>query len=309
MKIQKWLLIGGVVILVGAAALAALSFAAPLAWAQGPGDGGGPMFGGGFGPGPGMGGGPGMMPGGAFDFGRGPGGMIGMGGRWGGPENSLISIAAEKLGITTDELVAELQAGKSIADVAGEKNVSVDTIVDAVIATRTDRLNELVANGQLTQEQADAMLAEMKTRVTERINQPGLPQGRGFGFFGNGGCDRSGMGGRMGGRFGGPENSLIAVVTEKLGLTRAELITELQAGKSIADVAQEKDVSLDTMVDAVLAPRTDRLNELVANGQLTQEEVNNRLSNLRVDLIDRLNQNWAAPNTAPSAEPDGLGNY
>jgi polyhydroxyalkanoate synthesis regulator phasin len=202
-----------------------------------------------------------------------------------------------------------LQAGKSIADVAAEKNVAVDTIVEAVVTPRADRLNELVTNGQLTQEQADAMLAEMNTRDTERINTQGLPQGRGFGFSGDGGCDRPGMGGRFGGRFGGPENSLMAVVTEKLGLTRAELVTELQAGKSIADVAAGKNVSLDTIVDAILAPRTDRLNELVANGQLTQEEVDTRLSNLRVDLIERLNQNWTAQNAAPGAEPDGSGSY
>ena len=171
--------------------------------------------------------------------------------------------------------------------------------MDAVLAPHSERLNELVADGQLTQEQADTMLAELETRVTERINAPGLPQGRGFGFGGM--CDHADMG-----MMGGPGNLVVMVAAEQLGLTRTELMTELQAGKTIADVAAEKNVSVDTIVDAILAPRADRLNELVANGQLTQEEVDNRLASLRVDVIDRLNQSWASKNAAPTAEPNEL---
>ena len=346
MNIQKWLLIAGVVLLLGAASLVALSYVAPYAlaqgpmggWWNGPGDGFGPgsgmmgrgmmgrgMMGGDFGPGFGQGPGGMMGRGMMFDddfgpgFGWGPGGMMG----WGGPENSVISIAAEKLGLTTAELQAELQAGKTIAAVAAEKNVAVDTIVEAVIAPRSERLSQLVTNGQLTQEQADAMLAQMKTNITERLNEAGSPRDfagprgmmggwmMGPGMMGGGHWGGGMMGpGMMGGRWGGPENSLISVVTEKLGLTHQELLTELQAGKSIAEIAKEKDIALKTIVDAVLAPRTERLNQLVTNGQLTQTEVDSRLANLRVDLIDWLNQSWNTPqNTTPGAAPDGSGSF
>lgn len=337
MKIQKWLLVAGVVTLLGVSAMMAFSYIAPYALAQGPmggwwnndGNGGGPMFGRGFGPGSGMMG-RGMMFDEDFDggFGMGPGGRGGMmdrGGPWGGPENSLIAVAAEKLGLTTQELLTELQAGKTIAEVASEKNVAVDTIVEAVIAPRTERLNQLVTDGQLTQEQADAMLTLMKANVTERINAewPTGGFGRGMGMMGGMmGGDRWGggmMGGMMGGRWGGgmmgggrwggPGTSPMSIVTEKLGLTPAELVTELQAGKSVADVAAEKNVAVDTIVDAVLAPRTDRLNDLVAKGQLTQEEVDNRLANLRVDVVDWLNQSWDSQDTTPGAEPDGSGSF
>jgi hypothetical protein len=56
-------------------------------------------------------------------------------------------------------------------------------------------------------------------------------------------------------------------------------------------------------VDAVVAPRTERLNELVAAGQLTQEQVDNRLADLRVDVIERLNQSLASKNADPTVEP------
>jgi hypothetical protein len=345
MKLQKWLLIAGVVTLLGVATLAAFSYAAPYALAQGPmggwwnerGDGSGPMFGRGFGPGSGMmgrgmmfndefghgfGPGSGMMGRGMMfndefgrGFGMGPGGMMDRG----GPENSLIAVAAEKLGLTTQELLAELQAGKTIAEVAAEKNVAVDTIVEAVIAARSERLNQLVTDGQLTQEQADAMLTLMKANVTERINAEWPAGGFGRGMMGGGrwggmmGGGRWGggmMGGMMGGgRWGGPGTSPMSTVAEELGLTPAELVTELQAGKSVADVAAEKNVAVDTIVDAVLASRTARLNDLVAKGQLAQEEVDNRLANLRVDVIDWLNQSWGYQETTPAAEPDESGSF
>jgi hypothetical protein len=111
----------------------------------------------------------------------------------------------------------------------------------------------------------------------------------------------------LGGRWGGPENSLITVVTEKLGLTRPELIAELQAGKSIADVAKEKNVSVGDITAAVLALRADRLNELVADGQLTQTEVDNYLAHQRVEVIERLNQSRNVNNTIPDAAPDQSG--
>ncbi|GIK42051.1 MAG: hypothetical protein BroJett011_58840 [Chloroflexota bacterium] len=334
MKIQKWLLIAGVVTLLGVAALAAFSYAAPYALAQGPmggwwnerGDGSGPMFGRGFGPGGGMMG-RGMMFNDDFGggFGMGPGGgMMGRGGPWGGPENSLIAVAAEKLGLTTQELLTELQAGKTIAEVAAEKNVAVDDIVEAVVASRTERLNQLVTDGQLTQEQADAMLTLMKANITERINAewPAGGFGRGMmggdrwgggmmgGMMGGGRWGGGMMGGIMGGgRWGGPGNSPMFTVAEELGLTPVELMTELRAGKSVADIAAEKNVAVDTIVDAVLAPRTDRLNDLVAKGQLTQEEVDSRLANLRVDVIDWLNQSWGNQDTAPAAEPGESGSF
>jgi hypothetical protein len=151
--------------------------------------------------------------------GYGPGGIMmggmsgagcGMGMRGGmepiGPANSLVAVAAEKLGMTQADLVAQLHSGKTIAQIATDKNVALTTIVDAFIAPRKAHLETLVANGQLTQAQMDTMLATMQANVTARLNQPGTPQGcgPGAGFVdanGDGVCDHAGSG-RMGNRPG-----------------------------------------------------------------------------------------------------------
>lgn len=120
------------------------------------------------------------------------GGMLGgRGFGMGGPGNSLISAAAEKLGMTVQELLDELEADKTIAAVAQAKGVELKTIVDAFIAPRAEWLAELVADGRLTQAEADAKLAEMRTEAEEHLQET-------YPFSCDGEC-----GEHMSGQFGG----------------------------------------------------------------------------------------------------------
>ncbi len=228
MKTQKWLLVANVFLFLGALSLVALMVLTPGALAQEPtatpsaetvapdaGNGSG------FGPGFGMGGGRGMMRmgGGRGMMMGGPSGrMMGGpgGGMMGGPENSLIAVTAQQLDMTVEELLAELQADetKTISQVAYEHNVDLTTIIDAFVALRAERLQQLVDNGQLTQEQADEFLAQMRSMATQHATQPWSEHQRGPGYTdenGDGVCDRRDgqamngrFGGQMGGRFGGP---------------------------------------------------------------------------------------------------------
>ncbi len=123
----------------------------------------------------------------------------GRGGVWGGPDNSLVAAAANVLGLDRTTLVAELNAGKTIADVAQAHDVALDRIVDAAVAPRADSLKQAVADGRFTQAQADAMLATMKTNLTAQLSAPHAvtPRGTGTGTAfvdadGDGVCDNLG---------------------------------------------------------------------------------------------------------------------
>ncbi len=177
---KKWILLAIVVLVAGLALV-------PAVFAQGPLNqdsssyGGGPMMRSGFG-------------GGNWQrMGNAASPAFGMGPRWGGSSGSLITVAAEQLGMTTTDLAAELQAGKTIVQVAGEKGVAVETIVEAFVTLRAERLAELVANGQLTQEQADAMRVAMRANVTARLSEAWTPRGPGQGT-GPGYADQEGDG-------------------------------------------------------------------------------------------------------------------
>lgn len=106
----------------------------------------------------------------------------------GGDNSSLVTIAAEKLGMSVDALRDELQAGTTIAELAQEKGVDVQTVIDAFVAGRQEWLDEAVANGRLTQEQADQMLANMRDMAEQHV-EGGLP-------LGGGDCDGPFGGGR-----------------------------------------------------------------------------------------------------------------
>ena len=103
------------------------------------------------------------------------GGMMGRGGP------SPIGVAAEKLDMTASELMAEIQGGKSIADVAAEKGVPLEDITGAYMEQLGEALNQAVQNGRITQEQADSMLEQAEKMVPEMLNNTW--EGRGPGRF------------------------------------------------------------------------------------------------------------------------------
>jgi len=112
--------------------------------------------------------------------GRGWGGFggRGMGGSaWaGGGPWTMFDTAAETLGLTPEELFAEMLAGKSLAEIAEEQGLEVEEVYDAMNAARTEAIPEIieqaVEDGSLTQEQADWVL--------EGLEQGFFPRGRGF---------------------------------------------------------------------------------------------------------------------------------
>ena len=76
----------------------------------------------------------------------------------------------ETLGLTVDELQEAREAGQSLADLATAQGVDVDTLVQAIVDDVEERVAEHVAEGDLTQEEADEKLANAEERVTERVN-------------------------------------------------------------------------------------------------------------------------------------------
>ncbi len=106
----------------------------------------------------------------------------GLGLHLGGPQNSLVSIAAETLKMSVTDLVAQLNQGTTLAEIAKSKNVDPQKIVDAMVANRTAALKAAVDAKRITQAQMDAELALMKTNITAQINNKWQPRGYGMGL-------------------------------------------------------------------------------------------------------------------------------
>jgi hypothetical protein len=86
-----------------------------------------------------------------------------------------LDAAAGALGISAEELLTALRDGSTIAQVAEERGVEVQTVIDAMVAELESHLAEEVASGEHTQEQADEMLQRATERITDLVNN-GRPE-------------------------------------------------------------------------------------------------------------------------------------
>lgn len=136
--------------------------------------------------------------------GRGMGGGLG----WDGmsPWMGLPAEVEELLGLTDAEIHAERLAGKSLVQIAESKGVSEETLVNTILDAKKAELDELVADGKLTQAQADTMYRNMQQTVPVTVNRTGIgpmmgTPGQGQANPSSGSEQRGGGRGRTGGRW------------------------------------------------------------------------------------------------------------
>ena len=84
-----------------------------------------------------------------------------------------LETAAEVIGVDPVVLAAALRDGSTIAEVAAEHGVEVQVVIDAMVADASEKLNEAVADGRITEEQASERLAKLTERVTDHVNNGG----------------------------------------------------------------------------------------------------------------------------------------
>jgi len=93
-----------------------------------------------------------------------------------------IAVLTNALGVGEEVLQAARDGGQSIADVATAQGVAVETVVDAIVESKTAKIQGQVAAGDLTQDEANERIAGLSERVTERVNA--TPGERGDGMRG-----------------------------------------------------------------------------------------------------------------------------
>ena len=140
-------------------------------------------------------------------YGRGPmgrgmnangaqGQMRGYGFRFGVNGESLVDITAKVTGLKVEDVVKELQAGKTFADVAKANGKTAADLVNAFVADRKIVLDKAVADGRLTRAAADTLFAAMKTNVEQHVSSTWEPRGMGNGFNGQQSSSCTGLGPR-----------------------------------------------------------------------------------------------------------------
>jgi hypothetical protein len=99
------------------------------------------------------------------------------------PGTDLLEAAADYLGMDEADLREALRDGKSLADLAKEKDKSVDGLEQALRDEIRRDADQAVEDGALTKEQADRLVEKLRGRVDKLVEGR---LGSGFGFRGSG---------------------------------------------------------------------------------------------------------------------------
>jgi hypothetical protein len=89
-----------------------------------------------------------------------------------------------------------------------------------------------------------------------------------------------------------------------LGLTEDQLRTQLESGKSLADVAKAQGKSVDGLKQAIIAEAQSRLDQAVKDGRLTSGQRDQILADLKAHIDDLVN--GTMPAQPKSAFKDGF---
>ena len=178
-------------------------------------------------------------------------------------------VAAKTIGVEVDALFAAMDKDQSIADVAKANNVEAQKVVAAIVAAEKTWLNEQVANGALSQDEADEWLLadnDLAEEVSLFVEQAGGEE-----FFGDEGVEFT------------DDVDWFDVAAKTIGVEVDALFNEMGADKSIANVAQAHNVEAQKVVAAIIAAEKTWLDEQVANKALSQEGADEWLSFLTED--------------------------
>ena len=151
------------------------------------------------------------------------------------------------------------QENKTILDsVAKQLGISSSRLSDALKQALAERVDAAVAAGRLSNEEGNALKERIRSG---RVPFFGGAHGRGF--------DHVGFIGKL------------DAAADYLGLTEAQLRTQLESGKSLAQIARAQGKSVDGLVDALVNEAKKHVDEAVSAGRLTRAQADEMLKNLR----------------------------
>ena len=176
---------------------------------------------------------------------------------------AVLALAGGGAAVAATQLSPKAESDAVVADAAKQLGVSADDLQSALTKALEDRLDAAVKDGRLTQAQAD----ELK----QRLESGDVPL----------------LGGPMGGHMMGFPH--LGAAATYLGVSESDLRTQLQDGKTLADVAKAKGKTVDGLVTALVADEKKELAQAVSDGRLTQAQADDMLANAKSRFTDMVN--------------------
>jgi uncharacterized protein YidB (DUF937 family) len=180
---------------------------------------------------------------------------------------ATMTFAAPAAQNTTGSNTVQTLAQDFVSKLAAKLGISQDQLQSAMTSTEKDIVSEQLAQGKITQGQAD----NMNQQIT---NNNGLTPF--MGMFGGHGL------GHMGG-LGADLNSLSTF----FGITTNELQSALESGKTLAQITTDHGKTTDELKTYVTSQTKTKLDQAVKDGKITQQQENDELTQLsqRIDSM------------------------
>lgn len=193
----------------------------------------------------------------------------------------IIEEVLKRLNLSEDELKTYWDEGKTLLDYAQDKGISKEKLIETFKEVINEKLNQLVSEGKITETEKENFLQDIDARIENFITKtppfkngkgPGRgtppgepPQGKGFLFDGKG---------------------LMEEVLTKLNLSLDEFQNAIKEGKSLLEFAESKGITKENLVAVVKEVVTNKVNELVKDGKMTEDQKTKFLENLD-DFVER----------------------
>src|SRR5437763_10539470 len=170
------------------------------------------------------------------------------------------AFAATQLGSPQQESQAVVN------DAAKQLGVQPSALSSALKKALENRVDAAVAAGRLTKAEGDELKQRIESGDLPLFFGPPMGHHDGFGFFGG-----------------------LDAAASYLGLTETQLHTQLESGKSLAQVAKDRGKSADGLVQALVDDATKKLDAAVSAGRLTKAQEQSILSGLKQRITDMVN--------------------
>ena len=241
---------------------------------------------------------------------------------------NIIGVISEILGLDPETIVAQIQDGATLSEIIETGGSSVAAVVDFFLQQTAVRLDEAVAQGDITQEQADATLARTAERIEtliagsgaerdgkpnvratrtrpsadndertgtpglRRANPPGLARANPPGLDRAQGPDKSSAKGR--GNQPAPNgNNLMTIVLEIIGVGQDEVRAAPQEGISLGELAASLGFDLGALTDQIVDAQAARFSE-DGRGNFDADRADRFLEKTRADVERFLNRTQGA---------------
>jgi len=202
----------------------------------------------------------------------GGGAALAAGGKHAGAKNArhgaILSAVTSYLGLSAQQLRADLAAGKTLAQIATAQGKTVGGLEQTIETAVKARLDKAVAAGVITGAQEQKLLSGLQSRLDALVNRVHPVAALRHGFR---------------------ARALVRVAAGYLGLTPQQLRSDLVAGKTLAQVASEQGKTVAGLEQAITSAVKARLDKAVTAGRIsaqTEQKLLARLQSRLGELVD-----------------------